>query len=403
MLWSALSLTLGYNATLVTLGATLLGIATGISGTFLYLRKNALISDAISHATLPGLGAAFLLMTGAGLDGRNLIGLLGGSAISAALGLMIVTWLTTKTRLSQDAAIGSVLSVFFAFGVVLLTVIQALPAGRQAGLETFLLGSTAGMLFNDAVLILVLGAITTSILVLFRRPIILVSFDSTYAQTLGISPQKTDYIVLAVALAVTVIGMKIAGLILIVALLIIAPVAARFWSEKSDTIILISAIFGGLSGYLGTAISATAPGLPTGPIIVLCSFVLFLVSFLLAPRRGVLAAARSFWVFQRTVHMTQGLLSIAQNQPIYEPKTKRILQRRGFIRADGVATQAGRALAAKTLLNERRWSFWRNKMQQTGDLDESIVYSLVSIETKLTHDQIESIDRGLSEEQQERV
>ena len=221
MLWSALSLTLGYNATLVTLGATLLGIATGISGTFLYLRKNALISDAISHATLPGLGAAFLLMTGAGLDGRNLIGLLGGSAISAALGLMIVTWLTTKTRLSQDAAIGSVLSVFFAFGVVLLTVIQALPAGRQAGLETFLLGTTAGMLFNDAVLILVLGAITTSILVLFRRPIILVSFDSTYAQTLGISPQKTDYIVLAVALAVTVIGMKIAGLILIVALLII--------------------------------------------------------------------------------------------------------------------------------------------------------------------------------------
>ena len=403
MLWSALNLTLGYNATLVTIGATLLGIATGISGTFLYLRKNALISDAISHATLPGLGAAFLLMTGVGLDGRNLIGLLGGSAISAALGLMIVTWLTTKTRLSQDAAIGSVLSVFFAFGVVLLTVIQALPAGRQAGLETFLLGSTAGMLFNDAVLILVLGAITTSILVLFRRPIILVSFDSTYAKTLGISPQKTDYLVLAVALAVTVIGMKIAGLILIVALLIIAPVAARFWSEKSDIIILISAIFGGLSGYLGTAISATAPGLPTGPIIVLCSFVLFLVSFLLAPRRGVLAAARSFWVFQRTVHMTQGLLSIAQNQPIYEPKTKRILQRRGFIRADGVATQAGRALAAKTLLNERRWSFWRNKMQQTGNLDESIVYSLVSIETKLTPDQIESIDRGLSEEQQERV
>jgi len=403
MLWSALNLTLGYNATLVTIGATLLGIATGISGTFLYLRKNALISDAISHATLPGLGAAFLFMTGVGLDGRNLIGLLGGSAISAALGLMIVTWLTTKTRLSQDAAIGSVLSVFFAFGVVLLTVIQALPSGRQAGLETFLLGSTAGMLFNDAVLILVLGAITTSILVLFRRPIILVSFDSTYAKTLGISPQKTDYLVLAVALAVTVIGMKIAGLILIVALLIIAPVAARFWSEKSDIIILISAIFGGLSGYFGTAISATAPGLPTGPIIVLCSFVLFLVSFFLAPRRGVLAAARSFWVFQRTVHMTQGLLSIAQNQPIYEPKTKRILQRRGFIRADGVATQAGRALAAKTLLNERRWSFWRNKMQQTGDLDEPIVYSLVSIETKLTHDQIESIDRGLSEEQQERV
>ena len=403
MLWSALSLTLGYNATLVTLGATLLGIATGISGTFLYLRKNALISDAISHATLPGLGAAFLLMTTAGLDGRSLFGLLGGSAISAAMGLMIVTWLTTKTRLSQDAAIGSVLSVFFAFGVVLLTVIQAIPAGRQAGLETFLLGSTAGMLFNDAVLILVLGAITTAILLLFRRSIIVVSFDAHYAQTLGISPQKIDYLVLAVALAVTVIGMKIVGLILIVALLIIAPVAARFWSEKSNTILLISGIFGGLSGYIGTAISATAPSLPTGPIIVLCSFVLFLISFLLAPRRGILASARAFLVFQKTVHMTQGLLSIAQNQPIYEPKTKRLLQRGGFVRADGVATQAGHALAAKTLLNERRWTYWRSKMRQTGALDEPIVYSLVNIETKLTQDQIKSIDQGLSLQQQDKL
>ena len=233
MLWSALSLTLGYNATLVTLGATLLGIATGISGTFLYLRKNALISDAISHSTLPGLAAAFLIMTAFGLDGRNLLGLLGGSAFSAALGLLTVNWLTRTTRLSQDAAIGSVLSVFFAFGVVLLTVLQAVPVGRQAGLEAYLLGSTAGMLFNEALLILFLGAITTAILVLCRRPIILVSFDSIYAQTLGVSPQKTDYLVLAVALAVTVIGMKIAGLILIVALLIIAPVAARFWCERS--------------------------------------------------------------------------------------------------------------------------------------------------------------------------
>ena len=400
MLWSALSLTLGYNATLVTLGATLLGIATGISGTFLYLRKNALISDAISHSTLPGLAAAFLIMTAFGLDGRNLLGLLAGSAFSAALGLLTVNWLTRKTRLSEDAAIGSVLSVFFAFGVVLMTVLQAVPVGRQAGLEAYLLGSTAGMLFNEALLILFLGAVTTAILVLFRRPIILVSFDSIYAQTLGVSPQKTDYLVLAVALAVTVIGMKIAGLILIVALLIIAPVAARFWSEKSDRIILISGVFGGLSGYVGTAISATAPGLPTGPIIVLCSFLLFLISFLLAPRRGILASARSFWAFQKTVHITQGLLSIAQNQPIYEPKTKRLLLRHGLVRADGVATKAGHALAAKTLLNERRWMYWRGKMQQTGNIEEPIVYNLANIETKLTPDQIKIIDHGLSIEQQ---
>ena len=124
---------------------------------------------------------------------------------------------------------------------------------------------------------------------------------------------------------------------------------------------------------------------------------------MLAPRRGVFASARAFFAFQRTVHMTQGLLSIAQNQPIYEPRTKRLLQRRGLVRGDGVATETGHALAAKTLLNERRWTFWRNNMQQAGDLDEPIVFSLVSIETKLTPDQIKSIDKGLSLEQQDKL
>ena len=71
MLWNALTLQLGYNATLVTIGATLLGIAAGVTGTFLYLRKRALVSDAISHATLPGVGIAFMLMVLLGGDGRT--------------------------------------------------------------------------------------------------------------------------------------------------------------------------------------------------------------------------------------------------------------------------------------------------------------------------------------------
>ena len=149
MITDALLLQLGYNATLVTIGAALLGMAAGVGGTFLFLRKRALVSDAISHATLPGVALAFMVMVALGGDGRNLVGLLGGAAISAAAGLLIVSWLSTKTRLAEDAAIGAVLSVFFGFGIVLLTVLQTLSAGRQAGLEGFLLGSTAGMLRAD--------------------------------------------------------------------------------------------------------------------------------------------------------------------------------------------------------------------------------------------------------------
>ncbi len=153
MLADALLLQLGYNAMLVTIGAALLGMSAGATGTFLFLRKRALVSDAVSHATLPGIGLAFIVLVLLGGDGRNLPALLAGSALSATAGLLCVSWLTRRTRLAEDAAIGAVLSVFFGFGVVLLTVIQTLGTGRAAGLEDFLLGSTAGMLWSDAVII----------------------------------------------------------------------------------------------------------------------------------------------------------------------------------------------------------------------------------------------------------
>ena len=403
MLWASLSLSLGYNATLVTLGASLLGAAAGMAGTFLYLRKNALISDAISHATLPGLGFAFLVAFGFGIDGRQLLILLSGSALSAALGLYFVNWLTRETRLTQDTAIGCVLSVFFAFGVVLLTIIQVIPAGRKAGLESFLLGSTAGMLYSDALLILVLSIITALVLFVFLRPIKLVVFDQGYSETLGISVQRVDFIILAVTLAVTVLGMKIVGLILIVALLIIPAVSARFWSERTNIILVTATLFGALSGYIGSAISAVSPGLPTGPIIVLCCFGLFLFSFLFAPKRGVLAVALDHYRFQKAVHLTQGLLSMAAAQPIYEPKTQRLLRRLGYIRADGVATETGKSLAAKTLLNEKRWSYWQEILKESNQLDGQAVFNLMDIETKLTPDQIKSIDQGLALKQGERM
>jgi len=387
----------------VTLGASLLGAAAGMAGTFLYLRKNALISDAISHATLPGLGFAFLVAFGFGIDGRQLFILLSGSALSAALGLYFVNWLTRETRLTQDTAIGCVLSVFFAFGVVLLTIIQVIPAGRKAGLESFLLGSTAGMLYSDALLILILSIITALVLFVFLRPIKLVVFDQGYSETLGISVRRVDFIILMVTLAVTVLGMKIVGLILIVALLIIPAVSARFWSERTNIILVTATLFGALSGYIGSAISAVSPGLPTGPIIVLCCFGLFLFSFLFAPKRGVLAVALDHYRFQKAVHLTQGLLSMAAAQPIYEPKTQRLLRRLGYIRADGVATETGKSLAAKTLLNEKRWSYWQEILKESDQLDGQAVFNLMDIETKLTPDQIKSIDQGLALKQGERM
>ncbi len=390
MVWDALFLQLGYNATLVAVGATLLGVAAGVTGTFLFLRKRALVSDAVSHATLPGVCLAFILMVALGGDGRNLPGLLVGSALSAGVGLWCLNWLTRRTRLAEDAAIGAVLSVFFGFGVVLLTVIQTMGSGRQAGLEGFLLGSTAGMLMADALVIAAGGAVTLALILMLRRPMTLVAFDPEYAAARGLPVDRVDMAMMGLVMAVTVVGLKIVGLILIVALLIIPAVTARFWTERSDHVVFLAGLVGGLSAYLGAAISASAPNLPTGPIIVLVSFALFALSLLLAPGRGVMAAVLRHRSYQRRVHLRQGLLALAQQQPIYEKLTLRLLSRAGFVRPDGVATETGRARAAKALRDESRWEIVR--ADQAFEATAALYDGLREIETILTRDQIADID-----------
>jgi manganese/zinc/iron transport system permease protein len=398
MIWDALTLQLGYNATLVTIGAALLGMAGGVGGTFLFLRKRALVSDAISHATLPGVALAFMVMVALGGEGRNLVGLLGGAAVSAAVGLLLVSWLSTRTRLAEDAAIGAVLSVFFGFGIVLLTVIQTMSAGRQAGLESFLLGATAGMLQSEAIVIAVSAALTLALVLLLRRPLTLASFDPEYATSTGQNVTRTDLAMMGIVLAVTVVGLKIVGLILIVALLIIPPVTARFWTERTDHVVLISGVIGGLSAFVGAALSAALPDLPTGPIIVLVGFGLFALSLLLAPGRGVASALWRHWQYQRQVHLRQGLLALAHGQPIYERLTLRLLRAQGLARADGVATKLGRARAEKALHDERRWQIVRS--DPAFEAAAQHYDGLMALERVLTADQMREIDATLANRKQ---
>ena len=394
MLADALLLQLGYNATLVTVGAMLLGIAAGVAGTFLFLRKRALVSDAISHATLPGVGLAFVLMVAMGGDGRALVGLLVGAGLSAALGLLCVHGLTRHTRLGEDAAIGAVLSVFFGFGVVVLTLVQAMSSGRQAGLEGFLLGSTAGMLRGDAILLAVAAALVLGLVLLLRRPLALAAFDPGYAEVTGWSLPRIDLAMMGIVLVVTVVGLKVVGLILIVALLIVPAVTARFWSERADHVVVIAGVVGGLSGYVGAAASAVAPALPTGPIIVLVGFAIFLFSLLFSPRRGVLASVLTHLRYQRRVHVRQGLLALANGQPIYEALTHRLLARAGLILPDGVPTPDGQAAASKALLDETRWAIVRG--DQAYALAAMRYDGLTPIEDVLTPDQLVEIDGKIS-------
>jgi manganese/zinc/iron transport system permease protein len=158
-------------------------------------------------------------------------------------------------------------------------------------------------------------------------------------------------------------------------------------------LLVIAGAVGGVSGYVGAAISASSPHVPTGPIIVLVCFAVFAGSLLLAPNRGIVASLIRHRQFQVRVHRRQGLLALAHGEPIFDRLTLSLLRRAGLIRKDGVPTDTGRAQAGKVLRDERRWEMARQIYQDeavSGRYD-----GLTPIEAVLTRDEIGEIDRRI--------
>lgn len=355
----ALALQAGYNTSLVLMGSAVLGAGAGAIGVFVLLRKRALVSDAISHATLPGIALAFLLGSWLMNDGRALWLLLLGAAASAGCGVLAVEWMTRRTRLTEDTAIGTVLSTFFALGIVLLTLIQSLNISGQAGLSSFILGSTAGLVRADALLIAGASGLVGLVLMIKLKDLTLLCFDPLFAEARGMNVARLDRLLLLLLLAIVVIGLKTAGLVLVIALAIIPPVAARFWTDRVGPMVLISAGIGAAGSYVGAALSSVAADLPTGGLIVLTLFAAFVLSFLAAPGRGIFAFTLRHFLFQNVIHERQGLLAVARGEPIFDPLTRKLLRRKGYLRADGAATDEGVTAAQKMARDQALWNAYR--------------------------------------------
>ena len=343
----------GFNSAVVVAGTAALGLAGGTVGTFLLLRRRALVSDALSHATLPGIAVAFLVGAALGLPERSLPLLLAGAVASGVVGLLTVQVLSHFTRLTEDSAIGAVLSVFFGLGVVLLSVIQNLELGGQAGLKTFILGQTAAMAQGEAIAIGLLAAGAALAVALLFKELRVLAFDPGFAAVQGWPVGALDLVLMGLATLVTVIGLQTVGLILVVALLIIPPAAARFWTDRLPTLTLIAAVIGALSGWLGATLSALLPKLPAGAVIVLVAGGFFLLSFLFAPARGLVAAALRQGRLRLSFAERRALTELLDGRPV-EGAPALWLRLRGHTR-DGALTPAGQASARAAARDRRLW------------------------------------------------
>ena len=179
--WQRVILLEDYNTRVVVFGTAVLGCAAGAVGCFTLLRKRALMGDAISHATLPGIAVAFVLANSLEWDSKSLPLLLCGATFTGLLGVGVILALRNLTRLKEDTAMGIVLSVFFGAGIAMLGVIQQMPAGHAAGLESFIFGKTASMGSADARLIATAALICLAVCGLLFKELKLLCFDEAFA------------------------------------------------------------------------------------------------------------------------------------------------------------------------------------------------------------------------------
>ncbi len=308
-----------YNTRVVLTGTTLLGFAAGVLGCFTLLRKRALMGDALSHATLPGIGLAFMFSVLAGGTGKSLPILLAGAAISGVLGLAMILLIRNLTRLKEDTALGIVLSVFFGAGVAVLGVVQRMGQGHAAGLESFIYGKTASMVASDAQLIAWVAALVVVACVLLFKEFRLICFDAEYAKAQGWPTVLLDVAMMALVIVITVIGLQAVGLILIIALLIVPAAAARFWTERLVVMLVIAGFIGAASSLTGSAISALLPNFPSGAMIVLMATLFFLISMFLGAERGVLirwAARRAFERKVRRQHLLRAIFELTEGDEL---------------------------------------------------------------------------------------
>ena len=308
----------------ITLGTAILGAVTGMLGSFAVLRKQSLLGDAISHAALPGITIVFLI-TGA----KDTNTLLVGALISGLIGTFWIRGIITKTHLKSDTALGLILSLFFGFGMLLLTFIQKQPNANQAGLDKYLFGQAATLVESDVWLMAIITGLCLFVLLFFWKEFKLFLFDADYAKTLGFNTNFIDILITSFIVLAIVLGLQTVGVVLMSAMLLAPAAAARQWTNSLSRMVFLAAVFGAFSGVLGTAISASQNNLSTGPVIVIIASVFVIFSFIFSPSRGLLFRQIRFIANRRDLELQKTLAfmyHIAEtHEDISHPHTIKIL------------------------------------------------------------------------------
>lgn len=349
------SLFFDYTIRTVALGAAVLGIVSGVLGTFAVLRRQSLLGDAMSHAALPGVVLAFML-TG----NKTPLALLLGAAVAGVLGALLLSAITRLTRIKEDSALGIILSVFFGVGLMLLTFLQKNPTASQAGLNTFLFGQAATLLQRDVVVMALFGGGALLVMALLWKEFKLLSFDADFGGSLGFPMRLLDILLTTALVIAIVIGLQAVGVVLMSAMIVAPAAAARQWTDRLSLMAVLAAFFGALAGLAGALISSLERGLSTGPLVVLAASGIVAISLLFANNRGLVWR---WWQHRRNRQRLLlqsallGLYNLArQHDDLHHPHTDQVL--RAMRSGQAGVRHSLRVLAERGLVQQVRPGLW---------------------------------------------
>ena len=251
--------------------SALVGGVCGLLSCYMTLKGWALMGDAVSHAVMPGVVVAYALGLPFSL----------GAFVFGVGSVALIGFVKQKSRIKEDTVIGLVFTGFFALGLVLVSKIKS-----NIDLMQILFGSPLGISRSDVNQTLIISFIVISILLIFRKDLMLYCFDAKHARSIGINTGMLHYLLLTLLSLSAVVGLQTVGIILVVAMLITPGATAYLLTDRFDRMTILAVISSSFSSILGVYISYWSD-IETGGSIVLVQTLIFLIAFLFAPRYGI--------------------------------------------------------------------------------------------------------------------
>lgn len=396
-------------------GAACLGVCCGLLGSFILVRRLALVGDALSHAVLPGVALGFLWNLT-----KDPVAIFIGATLAGLLGTVTVSLIRETTAIKEDSALGMVLAGFYGLGICLFTMIQNLPGGNKAGIDKYLFGQAAALSGGDVTLMLVVTVVTLVTVVLFYKELLVSGFDPGFAGASGFPVRLLHHLVMLLLAFAVVVALQAVGVVLVSAMLITPAATAYLLTDRFHRMLALAAVFGLVAGFLGVFFSFLGNSLPTGPFMVLAATLVFVIAFLAGPRHGLLPRVWRRIRRNRSIQIENTLKAVYQVAEAggftpegirladlaarrSEPLEEVSRQARRLVR-DGLATveAAGRrrdqrAADDRVHLTPAGWERAR-RMVRNHRLWELYLTNLAHYETDHVHDDAEVIEHVLGEE-----